>query len=75
MYPVFSPGAVNGKILGLGKNYCYTCGMEVNSGQFKRFGKPFCSNEHAQQYTERMQEARQEQLATAQQTKDRCGGC
>ncbi len=61
-------------MLGLGKKYCYTCGMEVNGNQHQRFGKYFCSEEHAQQYTEQMQKARQEQLAEAQQGKSR-GGC
>ena len=52
----------------MGKKFCYTCGMEVNGNQYQRFGKYFCSEEHAQQYTEQMQKARQEQLAQASQT-------
>ena len=48
--------------------------MEVNGNQHQRFGKDFCSEEHAQQYTEQMQKARQEQLATAQQGTKK-GGC
>ncbi|MDG6973591.1 MAG: hypothetical protein JRM95_02025 [Nitrososphaerota archaeon] len=61
-------------MFGIGKKYCYTCGMEVNGNQYQRFGKSFCSEEHAQQYTEQMQKARQEQLAQAQQPKSK-GGC
>lgn len=61
-------------MFGFGRKYCYTCGMEISGNQYQRFGKPFCSEEHAQQYTEQMQKARQEQLATAQQTK-RSDGC
>ncbi|MDV3277175.1 MAG: hypothetical protein LYZ69_01750 [Nitrososphaerales archaeon] len=66
-----------GSVFGIGKKFCYTCGMEVSGNQYQRFGKYFCSEEHAQQYTEQMQKSRQEQLATAQQTKssDQCGGC
>ncbi len=60
-------------MFGKGKKYCYTCGMEADGNQYERFGKPFCSEAHAQQYTEQMQKARQEQLATAQQNKR--GGC
>ncbi len=62
-------------MFGLGKKYCYTCGMEVSENQVQRFGKHFCSDEHAQQYTEQMQKSRQEQLATAQHPKNACGGC
>lgn len=61
-------------MFGFGKKFCYTCGMEVHGGEHQRFGKSFCSEDHAQQYTEQMQKARQEQLATAQQRK-RTGGC
>lgn len=61
-------------MFGKGKKFCYTCGMEVSGNQYQRFGKDFCSAEHAQQYTEQLQKARQEQLATAQQTK-KSGGC
>ena len=61
-------------MLGIGKKFCYTCGMEVDGNQYQRFGKSFCSEQHAQQYTEQMQRARQGQLATTQQTKE-SGGC
>ena len=62
------------EMFGFGKKFCYVCGTEVNGNQHQRFGKPFCSEEHAQQYTEQMQKSRQEQLATAQQSK-KSGGC
>ena len=40
-------------MLGL-KHHCPICGIEVEKEtEVKRFGKHFCSNEHAQQYTER----------------------
>ena len=55
-------------MFGFGKRFCCTCGMEVRGDQHQRFSKAFCSEEHAQQYTQQMQEARQEQLAAAQQT-------
>ncbi len=61
-------------VFGIGKKYCYTCGTEVSGNQYTRFGKPFCSEEHAQQYTDQMNKSRQEQLATAQQT-GQSGGC
>lgn len=61
-------------MFGKGKRFCYTCGMEINGNQYQRFGKDFCSEAHAQQYTEQMQKARQEQLATAQRPK-KSGGC
>ena len=60
-------------MFGFGKKYCHTCGMEINGNQYQRFGKSFCSEEHAQQYTEQMQKARQEQLAHSGQAKH--GGC
>ena len=60
-------------MFGFGKKYCYTCGMGVNRNQYQRFGKSFCSEEHAQQYTEQMQKARQEQLAQSVNAKH--GGC
>ncbi len=63
-------------MFGLGKKFCYECGMEVSGNQYHRFGKSFCSEEHAQQYTEQMHKARQEQLATAQQANGSgCGSC
>ena len=61
-------------MFGFGKKFCYTCGMEVSGNQYQRFGKSFCSEEHARQYTEQMQKARQEQLATAGRSSKR-GGC
>lgn len=61
-------------MFGIGKKYCYVCGKEVNGNQYQRFGKYFCSEEHAQQYTEQMQKSRQEQLPMAQQSR-RSGGC
>ena len=61
-------------MIGFGKKFCNTSGKEVRGNQHQRFGKTFCSEEHAQQYTQLMQKARQEQLAAAQQTK-RSGGC
>lgn len=44
-------------MFGFGRKYCYTCGMEVFGNQFQRFRKSFCSEEHAQLYTEQMQKA------------------
>ena len=41
------------------KKYCLICGMDVKEDTaVKRFGKYFCSNEHAEQYVTRKQEER-----------------
>lgn len=54
---------VSGVVFGLGKKHCYTCGMEVKGSQYEKFGKYFCSEEHAHQYSREMKRARQLRLS------------
>lgn len=38
------------------EKYCPICGIDVNKeNEMKRFGKYFCSEEHAQQFVEKRQ--------------------
>ena len=37
-------------VFGLFKKYCTICGREVNENNEVRFGKHFCSEEHAEEY-------------------------
>jgi len=49
--------------------HCLVCGMDIkNEVSFKRFGKYFCSVEHAQKYADI-------QMTRQQEDKDRGGGC
>jgi len=49
--------------------HCPVCGMDIkNEVSFKRFGKYFCSVEHAQKYADI-------QMTRQQEDKDRGGGC
>lgn len=58
-----------------GKNYCSICGMKVDKEKdFQRFGKHFCSDEHAQQYVQEMQSSRQVAL-TKQSDPNESRGC
>ncbi len=57
--------------MGLFTKYCEVCGVKVEKGQdFVRFGKHFCSEEHANKYTGEMEKRR---LVTPVQEDQ--GGC
>ncbi|SMH70914.1 hypothetical protein [Candidatus Nitrosotalea okcheonensis] len=48
--------------------HCPVCGMDVKKDTpFKRFGKSFCSDEHAQKYTDMQM--------TRQKDEDQGSGC
>jgi hypothetical protein len=45
--------------MGLFTKYCEVCGVQVTSGQdFVRFGKHFCSEDHAKKYASEMEQRR-----------------
>ncbi len=57
--------------MGLFAKYCDVCGVKLDKGQdFLRFGKHFCSEEHANKYVSEMERRR---LVTPVQEDD--GGC
>lgn len=57
--------------MGLFAKYCEVCGMKVSKEQdFVRFGKHFCSEEHATKYTGEIEQRRA--VAPLQEQK---GGC
>ena len=57
--------------MGLFAKYCDVCGVKLGKGQdFVRFGKHFCSEEHANKYVSEMEKRR---LVTPVQEDD--GGC
>lgn len=57
--------------MGLFTKYCEVCGVKLDKGQdFTRFGKHFCSEEHAKKYVSEMEQRR---LATPPQ--EDSGGC
>ncbi len=57
--------------MGLFTKYCEVCGVKLdNSQNLIRFGKHFCSEEHANKYTSEMEQRR---LVTPVQEDD--GGC
>lgn len=63
-------------MFGLGQKSCFTCGIEMKNSNFKRFGKHFCSEEHAQQYVQEVEKARQVALTRPNGTQDEeRGGC
>ncbi len=45
-------------MFGLFKKYCEMCGKEAD-GRIARFGKKFCSEEHAQQYVDDQKKAQE----------------
>jgi hypothetical protein len=46
-------------VLGLLTKYCEVCGVTVGKGQdYARFGKHFCSQEHAAKYATEMEQRR-----------------
>lgn len=48
--------------MGLFTKYCATCGRKIEKGSgIVRFGKHFDSEEHAEQYTKRMEDRQEEQ--------------
>ena len=57
--------------------YCAIDGMKIQKGSdFERFGKHFCSEQHAQQYVQEMEKARQATSATTSDSAERkSGGC
>ncbi len=56
--------------LGLFTKYCEVCGVKVENGaDFVRFGKHFCSEEHASKYTA---EVEQRRIATPVQEDNGC---
>ena len=60
-----------------GRNYCSICGMKVDKERdFQRFGKHFCSEQHAEQYVQEMQNSRQATLTRQSDPNDSrgCGG-
>jgi len=57
--------------MGLFAKYCDVCGVKLDKRQdFVRFGKHFCSEEHANKYVSEMEKRR---LVTPVQEDD--GGC
>ncbi len=57
--------------MGLFTKYCEVCGVKVDKSQnYARFGKHFCSEEHASKYVSEMEKRR---LVTPLQEDD--GGC
>jgi len=57
--------------MGFFTKYCEVCGVKVGKGQeFIRFGKHFCSEEHASKYANEM-----EQKRLAAPREDSGGGC
>lgn len=55
---------------------CPICGMDVKKGAaIKRFGKYFCSDEHAQQYVARKQEEEKQRAEYKRQNPSRSGMC
>lgn len=57
--------------MGLFTKYCEVCGVKLDKSQdFVRFGKHFCSEEHANKYAGEMEQRR---LVTPIQEDD--GGC
>ncbi len=45
--------------MGLFTKYCEVCGVRLDKSQdFVRFGKRFCSEEHANKYTSEMEQRR-----------------
>lgn len=60
-----------------GSKYCGVCGMKVDkASDFQRFGKHFCSEGHAQQYVQEMEQSRQVALSRQSDPREqRRGGC
>ncbi len=57
--------------MGFFAKYCDVCGMKVDkSRDFVRFGKHFCSEEHANKYASEMEQRRL--VTPAQQDDDGC---
>jgi hypothetical protein len=57
--------------MGLFTKYCEVCGMKVSKGQdFVRFGRHFCSEDHAKKYAGEM-----EQRRLAAPVEEDSGGC
>lgn len=63
------------RMFGFRKKYCYLCGIEVKTDEYKRFGKSFCSEEHAEQYTKEMKKAREIQIAKEETRRSHRGCC
>ena len=60
-------------MLGL-KHHCPICGIDIEKeSEIKRFGKHFCSSEHAHQYTERKTKEEEENKVNRQRGGG--GGC
>lgn len=53
------------------KKHCQACGMEVKKeSALKRFGKHFCSNEHAEKYAQEI-----EKISRKRMRRKRDEGC
>jgi uncharacterized protein len=66
----------NRRLLSMFEKHCQTCGFEVDKKTApKRFGKYFCSDDHAQQYLKKREE--QERVWAEEERKHprRRGGC
>lgn len=51
-------------MFGFGARYCSACGMKMrDGGGVNKFGRDFCSEEHAQQYNRETKRARQVRLS------------
>ena len=57
------------------KHHCPICGIDVEKDSaIKRFGKYFCSEEHALQYTERKTREEEQDRINRQRREERGGG-
>jgi len=58
------------------EKHCLICGMDVKKETaVKRFGKYFCNDEHAQQYTSKRAEEEQRMSEEERRNPRRGGGC
>ncbi|TBR08554.1 MAG: hypothetical protein EPO62_06650 [Candidatus Nitrosotenuis sp.] len=57
------------------EKHCLICGIDVDKTAPKRFGKYFCSEDHAQQYVTKREEQERAMAEEERKNPRRGGGC